>query len=78
MPGLQIDGFTWIPVEQSPTYTRLISFTWNHPRKYFTKPVTLMTYGPSSVVLRPKGPDSFQIVVNTLEHRSRGHPPPRE
>jgi hypothetical protein len=63
VPGLLIDHFTWIPVEQSSTYTRLISFTFNRPGKYFTKPVTLMTYGASSVVLRPVGTDSFQIVV---------------
>jgi hypothetical protein len=63
VPGLLIDHYTWIPVEQSPDFTRLISFTFNRPGKYFTRPVTLMTYGASSLVLRPVGTDSFQIVV---------------
>jgi hypothetical protein len=63
VPGLLADHYSWIPVEQSPAYTRLISFTFNRPGKYFTKPVTLMTYGASSLVLRPAGTDAFQIVV---------------
>jgi hypothetical protein len=61
VPGLLIDHYTWIPVEQDPAFTRQISFTFNRPGKYFTRPVTLMTYGASSLVLRPYGADSFRV-----------------
>ena len=65
VPGLLVDHYTWIPVEQKPAFTRLISFTFNRPGKYFTKPVTLVTYGASSLVLQPSGTGSFRI---NLEH----------
>ena len=65
VPGLRIDGGTWIPVEQDPAFTRQIWFTFNGPAKDFTKPVTLMTYGAASLVLEPAGTGSFQV---TLEH----------
>ena len=63
VPGLLIDHYTWIPVEQDPAFTRKISFTFNHPAKYFTKPVTLMTYGASSLVLEPAGTGYFRVDV---------------
>ena len=47
VPGLLIDHYTWIPVEQDPAFTHGIWVTFNHPAKDFTKPVTLMTYGAS-------------------------------
>ena len=65
VPGLLIDHYTWIPVEQSPEFTRDIGFTFNHPGKYFTKPVTLLTYGDSSLVLKPAGTGYFKV---QLEH----------
>jgi hypothetical protein len=65
VPGLLIDHYNWIPVEQNPAFTRAITFTFNRPGRYFTKPVTLMTYGASSLVLQPWGTDSFRLA---LEH----------
>jgi hypothetical protein len=65
VPGLLIDGGTWIPVEQDPAFTRQIWFTFNGPAQSFTKPVTLMTYGAASLVLEPSGPGYFQV---TLKH----------
>jgi hypothetical protein len=63
VPGLLIDHYTWIPVEQDPRFTRQIWFTFNHPGKYFTKPVTLMTYGAARLVLEPAGPGHFKVVL---------------
>ena len=65
MPGLLIDRYTWLPVEQDPAFTRQIWFTFNGPAEDFTKPVTLMTYGASSLVLRPQGTGYFRVA---LEH----------
>jgi hypothetical protein len=65
VPGDLIDHYTWLPVEQDPAFTRQIWFTFNGPAKSFTTPVTLMTYGTSSLVLQPAGAGYFQI---SLEH----------
>ena len=59
VPGLQIDHYTWIPVEQSPSFSRQIWFTFNQAN--FTKPVTLMTYGAASLVLEPAGKGWFVV-----------------
>ncbi len=63
VPGLLIDNYTWIPVEQNPAFTRNISITFNHPAKYFTKSITLLTYGASSLVLEPAGKGYFRVEV---------------
>jgi hypothetical protein len=63
VPGLEIDHYTWIPVEQDPAYTHAIWFTFNHPAKEFRKSVTLLTYGASSLVLEPAGPGYFRVVL---------------
>ena len=74
VPGLLIDHYTWIPVEQDPAFTRQIWFTFNRPAKDFTRPVTLMTYGASSLVLKPAG---YGLLSgrrsSTRERRSAGH-----
>ena len=63
VPGLQVDHYTWIPIEQNPAFTRDIWFTFNGPAKDFTSPVTLMTYGASSLVLQPGVAGRFQIAL---------------
>ena len=63
VPGLQVEHYTWIPVEQNPAFTRAFSVTFNHPAKDFTKSVTLLTYGKSRVVLEPAGPGYFRLTV---------------
>jgi hypothetical protein len=65
VPGQDVDHYTWIPVEQNPTFSRDIWFTFNGPAKDFTKPVTLMTYGAATLLLEPAGTGGFRIV---LEH----------
>jgi hypothetical protein len=65
VPGSLIDHVSWLPVEQNPSFTRQIWFTFNHPAKDFTKPVTLLTFGASSLVLQPQGRDNFRVA---LEH----------
>ena len=61
VPGLLVDHYTWIPVERNPAFSRQIWFTFNHPAKQFTQPVTLMTYGASRLVLEPAGTGFFRV-----------------
>ena len=63
VPGQQIQHYTWMPVEQSPSFTRTIGFTFNQTWPHFTQPVTLMTYGSARLVLRPDGPRFARIYV---------------
>jgi hypothetical protein len=63
VPGLEAEHYTWIPVEQNPAFIRSFSVTFNHPAKDFTKPVTLLTYGASRVVLEGAGPGYFRLTV---------------
>ena len=62
-PGQQIQHYTWLPVELSPSFTHTIGFTFNRPERYFTAPVTLMTYGTASLVLEPFGVGHARMVV---------------
>jgi hypothetical protein len=39
VPGQQIEHYTWMPVEQSPSFTHTIGFTFNRPVSDFTHPV---------------------------------------
>jgi hypothetical protein len=59
VPGLLVEHYTWIPVEQDPAFTHQIWFTFN--QEDFTRPVTLMTYGASSLVLEPDGKGYFIV-----------------
>ena len=63
VPGQQLEHYTWMPVEQSPAFTREIEFTFNRPPDLLTHPVTLMTYGKATLVLVPVKPDSVRIVL---------------
>jgi hypothetical protein len=63
VPGQQIEHYTWMPVEQSPAFTREIEFTFNRPPDLLTHPVTLMTYGRATLALVPVKPDSVRIVL---------------
>jgi hypothetical protein len=62
VPGQQIEHYTWMPVEQSASFTHIIGFTFNRPVSDFTQPVTLMTYGKSRLVMeRSSVPGSLQL-----------------
>jgi hypothetical protein len=63
VPGQQIQHYTWLPVEQSPAFTKKIGFTFNRSEQYLAGPVTLMTYGTSSLVLHPYGPGHVRMVL---------------
>ena len=63
VPGQQIEHYTWMPVEQSPAFTREIGFTFNRPASLLTHPVTLMTYGRASLVLVPVPRGSVRLVL---------------
>ena len=63
VPGQQIQHFTWIPVEQGPGITHNVGFTFSGPASRLTGPVTLLTYGPSRLVLEPAGGDEVRFAV---------------
>ena len=62
-PGQQLQHYTWKPVEQSPTFTHIIGFTFNRPVYDLTSPLPLMTYGKSALVLEATGPGEAQLAV---------------
>jgi len=59
VPGQQLEHYTWMPVEQSPTFTHVIAFTFNRPATDLTHGVTAMTYGRSRLVLEPSSVPGF-------------------
>ena len=61
VPGQQIEHYTWVPVEQSPSFTQRIGFTFNQPVSDLNHPVTLMTYGASRLVLARDDPGWVQV-----------------
>ena len=66
VPGLLIDHYTWIPVEQDPAFTRQIWFTFNRPAKVLHQagdPDDLRR--PPVSFSEPDGAGSFRV---DLEH----------
>jgi hypothetical protein len=63
VPGQQIEHYTWMPVEQSASFTRTIGFTFNRPERYLTGAVTLLTYGVSRLILRPLAPGYVDLAL---------------
>ena len=61
VPGQQLEHYTWKPVEESPSFTRTIGITFNRPAAELTHPVTIMTYGKTSLILEPDGPGYGQM-----------------
>jgi hypothetical protein len=63
VPGQQIEHATWVPVEQSPSFTKTVGVTFNRPERFQKSTVTLLTYGASSLVLRPEGGNYAQLLL---------------
>jgi hypothetical protein len=63
VPGQQLEHYTWTPVEQSPSLTQTIGFTFNRRSRYFTTPLPLMTYGKSTLMLEPVNRTHARIVI---------------
>jgi hypothetical protein len=63
IPGQQLQHDTWIPVEQGPGINHTLSVVYNKTVRPSDGPVTLLTYGKSSLVLVPTGVDRVQFVV---------------
>jgi hypothetical protein len=61
VPGQQIQHLTWVPVEQSVGFNHTMQVTLNLGPGGLTQPVPLMTYGKSTLVLKPDGPDKFRL-----------------
>lgn len=62
-PGQQIEHYTWTAVEQDPSFTQTIGFTFNRPERYLTHSVPPMKYGKSTLVLQPTTPGYARILV---------------
>jgi hypothetical protein len=75
VPGQQIEHYTWMPVEQSPAFTRELGFTFNRSPNLLTHPVTLLTFGKASLVLVPVHPNSVRLVLEN-SGTSIAWPPP--
>jgi hypothetical protein len=55
VPGQQIEHYSWMPVEQTSSFSHTIGFTFNRPVSEFTHALVLMTYGKSTLVMKPAG-----------------------
>jgi hypothetical protein len=64
VPGQRIEHLTWLPVEQSASFTHTIGFTFNRSESGLTSPVPLMTYGASTLVLISAGPGYAQVRID--------------
>jgi hypothetical protein len=56
VPGQQLSHSTWIPVEQGPGINHNIGFTFNEPVDKIRRPVPVLRFGASTVVLERAGP----------------------
>ena len=63
VPGQLIQHYSWMPVEQSPSFSRSIGFTFNQPASHFTRPVTIMTYGDARLMIVPDKPGLARLDV---------------
>lgn len=61
VPGQQIQHLTWLPVSQSPAFTREIGLVFNRPVEDLRAPVPVLTYGSSTLVLEPAAPGYVQL-----------------
>jgi hypothetical protein len=63
VPGQQIQHTTWIPVAQSPAFSRTVGFTFNRSERYLTHSVPLEKYGSATLFLEPNGPNHVRLVL---------------
>jgi hypothetical protein len=63
VPGQQIQHFTWIPVTQSPAFSRTIGFIFHRSERYLTHSVPLVKYGSATLILQPYGPNHVRLVL---------------
>jgi hypothetical protein len=63
VPGQQLQHETWVPVEQGPGINHVIAVEFNRTVRPSDKPLVLLTYGKSSLVLIPTGTDQVQLAV---------------
>jgi hypothetical protein len=75
VPGQQLEHLTWIPVEQGPGINHTMTVEFNRTVRAGDRPVVLLTYGPSSLVLEPTGTDRVRFVVEHAGAPSVHWPP---
>ena len=62
-PGQQLQHATWTPIEQGAGINHTIEFTLHGPKSDLTRPITLLSWGRTNVLLEPSGPRTLQVVV---------------
>ena len=62
-PGQQLQHATWTPIEQARGINHTIEFTLHGTATDLTRPITLLTWDRTTVLLEPSGPRSLHIVV---------------
>jgi len=63
VPGQYVERYEWMPVEQSNSFNHVIDFTFNKPVRDFTSPITILRYGPSTLVLERLRGHYFQFQI---------------
>jgi hypothetical protein len=63
VPGQQIEHFTWSPVVQKRSFTKVIGFTFNRSAADLTHPIPLLTYGASTLALEPEAPGYVRLQI---------------
>lgn len=63
-PGQQLQHESWVPLEQATGINHTIGITLNKPAIEFERPIPILTYGPTTVILEPAGARTFRIVID--------------
>jgi hypothetical protein len=63
VPGQQLQHETWNVVEQGQGINHTLQVSFDRAPRPSDPPVTLMTYGPTSLVLQPTGADRVRLAV---------------
>ncbi len=63
VPGQQLQHETWDAVQQGPGSNHTLNVTFDRPVHAGDAPVTLMTYGPTSLVLVPVGTNRVRMAL---------------
>jgi hypothetical protein len=63
VPGQQLQHLTWLPVEQGPGVNHTMTIEFNRTVRSSDRPVVLLTYGKSSLVVVPTGTDRVRFEV---------------
>jgi hypothetical protein len=75
VPGQQLQHETWDPVERSPGFNHVLKVIFTRPVTSADPPVTLFTYGATSLRLVPTGADRVHLALEGTGAPSVHWPP---